>query len=89
MKGDPQKLIEKFWNEEEKKGKDDFAGLNIIGMSACYSPNPNAEIGFDLPFDLETGEMRGEIWQKWLAHDPVRFSGKVCGKSEKLEIVVY
>jgi enterochelin esterase family protein len=43
--------------------------LNIIGMSACYSPN-GAE--FDLPFDLETGELRDEIWQKWLKHDPIR-----------------
>jgi hypothetical protein len=27
-------------------------------MSACYSPNENSELGFDLPFDLETGEVR-------------------------------
>ncbi|MGI8495411.1 MAG: alpha/beta hydrolase [Pyrinomonadaceae bacterium] len=72
IKGDPQKFVEKFWNEEAKKGKDDFSGFNIIGMSACYSPNENAEIGFDLPFDLKTGEIRADVWQKWLAHDPVR-----------------
>ena len=72
IRGNPQKLLEKFWNEEEKKGKDDFSGLNIIGMSACYSPNPAAALGFDLPFDLQTGEIREDIWAKWLAHDPVR-----------------
>ncbi len=69
IKGDPNKLIEKFWNEDAKKGKDDFSGLNIIGMSACYSPRGAS---FDLPFDLETGEIRDDIWAKWLAHDPVR-----------------
>lgn len=69
VKGNPKKLLAKFWDENEKKGKHDFDGLNIIGMSACYSPNGSE---FDLPFDLETGELRNEIWQKWLAHDPVR-----------------
>ena len=69
IKGDPNKLIEKFWSEDTKKGKNDFSGLNIIGMSACYSPNG---AHFDLPFDVQTGEIRDDIWAKWLAHDPVR-----------------
>ncbi len=45
-------------------------------MSACYSPNENSELGFDLPFDLETGEVRNDVWEKWLAHDPVRLVEK-------------
>ncbi|MCB1025450.1 MAG: esterase [Acidobacteria bacterium] len=69
--GNPKKLIEKFWDEEEKKGKHDFDALNIIGMSSCYSPNPDSEWGFDIPFDLTTGEIRDDVWQRWLKHDPV------------------
>lgn len=69
IKGEPLKLVEKFWDEDAKKGKHDFDGLNIIGMSACYSPNGTR---FDLPFDMKTGEIRDDIWQKWIAHDPVR-----------------
>jgi S-formylglutathione hydrolase FrmB len=71
IKGDPKKLVENFWNEEAKKGKDDFAALNIIGMSACYSPNPESELGFDLPFDLKTGEILSEVLVRWMRHDPV------------------
>jgi enterochelin esterase family protein len=70
IKGDPAAFMKKFW-AEEKKGKDDFPALNLIGMSACYSPNPESPWGYDLPFDLETGEMRDDVWQRWLEHDPV------------------
>ena len=70
IKGNPKKLVEKFWNEDAKKGKDDFAALNIIGMSACYSPNPDSELGFDLPFDLETGEIISNVLVRWMRHDP-------------------
>ncbi|HEX8287759.1 MAG TPA: alpha/beta hydrolase-fold protein [Pyrinomonadaceae bacterium] len=71
IKGNPRKLVEKFWDEETKKSKDDFAGLNIIGMSACYSPNPNSEYGYDLPFDLETGDIKSDVWVRWIRHDPL------------------
>jgi enterochelin esterase family protein len=87
VRGEPKRFVEKFWNEDEKKGKDDFAGLNVIGMSACYSPNPDSEIGFDLPFDLETGEIRAEIWQKWLAHDPVRLVEKSVENLKSLKLL--
>lgn len=87
IKGDPKKFVEKFWDEEAKKGKDDFAGLNIIGMSACYSPNPETELDFDLPFNLETGEIRAEIWEKWLACDPVRLVEKSVEKLKSLKLL--
>ena len=45
--------------------------LNLVAMSACYSPNPDAPLGFELPFDAYTGELRPEVWEKWRAFDPV------------------
>ena len=45
--------------------------LNLLAMSACYSPAPGAPLGFELPVDLETGERRPEVWSRWLAFDPV------------------
>jgi enterochelin esterase family protein len=87
IKGDPKKLIEKFWNEDEKKGKHDFDGLNTIGMSACYSPNPNSKIGFDLPFDMETGEMREDVWRKWQKHDPVHMVEKSVDNLKSLKLL--
>jgi S-formylglutathione hydrolase FrmB len=83
----PLRLVEKMWDEHAKKGKDAFAGLNIIGMSACYSPNPNSEIGFDLPFDLKTGELRADVWAKWLAHDPARLVEKSVENLKSLRLL--
>ena len=84
MNGDPLRIVEKMWNEEAKKGKDDFAALNIIGMSACYSPNGT---DFDLPFDLKTGEIREEIRRKWLAHDPVYLVEKYAENLKSLKLL--
>lgn len=53
------------------RGSDFHALMNVLAMSACYSPNQEAPLGFDLPLDLETGELRQDVWQRWLAHDPV------------------
>ena len=84
IKGEPQEFIKRFRDENVSKGKDDFSGLNIIGMSACYSPN-NA--GFDLPFDLRTGAIREDIWAKWLAHDPVRLVEKSVENLKGLQLL--
>lgn len=83
IKGDPKAFMKKFWSEE-KKGKDDFAALNTIGMAACYSPNGT---DFDLPFDLEAGEIRSDIWQKWLEHDPVRLVEKHVENLKSLKLL--
>lgn len=49
-----------------------FDILHIAAMSACYSPNPASPCGFDLPFEFYTGELRPQVWQRWLELDPVR-----------------
>ena len=48
-----------------------FYALSTAAMAACYSPNLDSALGFDLPFDTFTGELRPEVWARWLAHDPI------------------
>jgi enterochelin esterase family protein len=86
IKGDPKSFVEKFW-AEEKKGKNDFPAFNLLGMSACYSPNPEAGLGFDLPFDLETGEIDFAVFSQWLEHDPVRMIEKYAGALKSLKLL--
>ncbi|MEO7660619.1 MAG: alpha/beta hydrolase-fold protein [Pyrinomonadaceae bacterium] len=83
IKGDPKAFMKKF-RSVEKKGKHDFPAVNTIGMSSCYSPNGT---DFDLPFDLETGEMRDDVWQRWLEHDPVRLVEKHLENLRSLDLL--
>jgi S-formylglutathione hydrolase FrmB len=56
-----------------KKTMEMITAMNIIAMSAAYTPNPMTRpFGFDLPFDLETGELRETIWGQWKKFDPIR-----------------
>jgi S-formylglutathione hydrolase FrmB len=44
----------------------------VYGLAACYSPNlANPPFYGDIPIDDQTGEIRTETWNKWLAFDPV------------------
>jgi S-formylglutathione hydrolase FrmB len=46
--------------------------ISIMAYASAYSPIENEPGRFDLPFDLDTGALRPEVWDRWLAWDPVR-----------------
>jgi Putative esterase len=46
--------------------------LSVLAYASAYSPIETEPGRFEVPFDLETGALRPEIWSKWLAWDPVR-----------------
>jgi enterochelin esterase family protein len=55
------------------KEKDDIDSILIVAMAQAYSPNPTKPppLNFDLPFDLETGELDRDVFARWKAWDPV------------------
>jgi enterochelin esterase family protein len=81
--GDRAAFLDRFFSTERKR-KDDFAALNMIAMSSCYSPNGT---DFDLIFDLETGAIRGETAEKWFANDPVRMVEKHAADLASLDLL--
>ncbi len=83
IKGDPEGFMTHF-HATEQHAKDDHDALNTIGMSACYSPNGT---GYDLPFDLKTGEIRQDVWARWLEHDPVRLVEKHVENLKSLKLL--
>jgi S-formylglutathione hydrolase FrmB len=46
--------------------------FELMAYASCYSPVPDRPGEFDLPFDLTTGAVREDVWNRWLAWDPVR-----------------
>ena len=60
----------RFWKKHNLHQRKGGPPLNVLGMSADYSPNPKSrELALDLPFDLKTGEMV-RVWKKCLSWDP-------------------
>ena len=66
-----KEFLDNFSPKMHPKPANFFDIIHIAAMSACYSPNPASPCNFDLPFDLITGELRPEVWQRWLDQDPV------------------
>jgi enterochelin esterase-like enzyme len=86
--GGPKKWLEDFWKYPEKRGKKYHEALNTFAMAAHYSPNPRSkELGVDLPFDLETGQFRDDVWKRWLAWDPVRMVEEYAENLRKLKLI--
>jgi Putative esterase len=65
---------EKFWEDLRSRPastkKTDHVLLNDWCMAACYSTDEDGTVR--LPFDPATGELIPEVWERWLAWDPVR-----------------
>lgn len=61
--------------------------LNTVAMASCYSPNPDAPHGFDLPFDPRTGEIIEPVWQRWLAWDPVHLAARHADALQSLDLL--
>jgi S-formylglutathione hydrolase FrmB len=69
---------ERFWDDFHSRPawskKTDPVLMDSYAMAACYSANEDGSI--DFPFELATGELRPDVWERWLALDPVRMARK-------------
>lgn len=50
------------------------AAVNAYGMGCAYSPDPDRPGEALMPFEIATGRLIDDIWQQWLALDPVRMA---------------
>jgi enterochelin esterase family protein len=83
--------LEKWWAEFERKPKkehQDMEAVNILAMAAAYSPDPDRKpLPIDFPFDMYTGEVRPDVWQRWLDHDPIYLVRRYAGHLKKLRLL--
>jgi hypothetical protein len=65
---------ERFWEDFRSRPafskERDSELVNEWAMAACYSADPDGTVR--LPFDPATGQLVPEVWERWLAWDPVR-----------------
>ena len=68
--------FERFWDDFRSRPamsrRSDHVLVNTWAMAACYSAGDDGSV--DLPFDVATGMLRDDVWQRWLAWDPVRMA---------------
>src|SRR5437763_6036517 len=68
--------FDRFWEDFRSRPafskKTDYPLLNDWCMAACYSADEDGTI--HLPYEPLTAELKPEIWERWLAWDPVRMA---------------
>ncbi|MHC4605669.1 MAG: alpha/beta hydrolase [Planctomycetota bacterium] len=84
--GTTKGFLRAFEKAPRKKWEHIFM-MNQVLMAACYAPNPRAPLGFDLPFDEETGELRPAVWRKFQRWDPVRMMDRHRKDLKKLKFL--
>ena len=50
------------------------APFEVYGYACCYTPDPDRPGEGLVPFELDTGRLIDELWERWLALDPVRMA---------------
>jgi S-formylglutathione hydrolase FrmB len=83
LREDYEGSYERFWEDFRSRPafskESDHVLLNSWCMAACYSADEDGSVR--LPFDPATGELDAEVWERWLAWDPVRM---VSGHADAL-----
>jgi S-formylglutathione hydrolase FrmB len=75
----------KAWEKMPKRMAGNLhAAVNTIAMAACYSPKGRS---IELPFEVETGEIRPKVWKRWKSLDPIELLDKHARDLKKLKCV--
>jgi Putative esterase len=68
--------IWRWWDDFQSRTSftkpEDHDLLMLLGVSACFSANKDGSV--DLPFEPDTGQLRPDVWQRWLDWDPIRMA---------------
>ncbi|GAC1586284.1 MAG: alpha/beta hydrolase-fold protein [Candidatus Velthaea sp.] len=68
--GSARTFVEEF-ERRHKRPQHFYATIEMLGYAAAYSPLRAEAFAFEMPFDLKTGELRDDVFARWLEYDPV------------------
>jgi hypothetical protein len=81
--------FDRFWEDFRSRPagtkQSDWSLLNDWCMAACYSADEDGTV--QLPYDVDTGALRPEIWERWLAWDPVRMASEHADALRSLKAI--
>ena len=81
--------IRRWWDDFRSRTaftkEADHGLLMMLGCSACFSADPDGTP--QLPFDPRSGQLRPEVWQRWLDWDPVRMVDRYAEQLRGLRAV--
>jgi hypothetical protein len=63
-------FVEAF-EKKNKRPQHEYLAMEMLGYAAAYSPRSSERFDLDLPFDVHSGELRDDVFARWLAFDPV------------------
>lgn len=80
LRGRTTERFLKDFARARKKSGELVTMMNIVAMAACYSNRI-------LPFDERTGEVRLDVWRRWLRWDPVRMLARYAANLRRLKLL--
>jgi S-formylglutathione hydrolase FrmB len=93
---DVQRTLEKYkfdiaafvdaFERKYKRTPPEFSTMEMLGYAAAYSPRSARAFDLDLPFDQHTGELRDDVFARWLAYDPAERVGARRAALERLRL---
>ncbi len=66
---------------KHKRSAAEYTTMEMLAYAAAYSPRGATAFDFELPFDRATGELRDDVFERWLAYDPAE---RVTGRRAEL-----
>ena len=66
---DIRRYLESF-ESRPKRDAADYTTMEMLAYAAAYSPRSAKAFDIDLPFETRTGELREDVFARWLAYDP-------------------
>jgi Putative esterase len=70
------------FERKHKRSRAEYSTMEMLGYAAAYSPASSRAFDLDLPFDCKTGELRDDVFARWLSFDPAE---RVSGARDRLE----
>jgi hypothetical protein len=81
--------FDRFWEDFRSRPafskSSDYTLMNDWCMAACYSTDEDGTV--HLPYDAATGQLRPDVWERWLAWDPVRMVARHADTLRGLEAI--